>query len=145
MHKVSLTLIAILVFCAPCSDAVADSGVILDLLPTSRVTSNEAFTKRDVLTPKERAELRITIVQHDGRYYWASRQNRELIHVSSGLVHYFISLEGSGTVKLFDMQPLMDDPQAKSPRWAIVEQIGFMTTTITYWGETDRFNEELLN
>lgn len=124
--------------------ASAYSRTILDLKPLSRVESSESATKRFLLTPQERADRRITIVEIDGKYFWATREHRELFHTSGGAVHYFISPEGSGTIKVIDTHYLYRDPKDKSPRWIVIEQVGIISTTITYWGRTEEFHDEYL-
>jgi hypothetical protein len=57
-------------------------------------------------------------------------------------VHYFISPEGSGGVKVIDSHFLFHDPKDTRPRWKVVEQVGITTNTITYWGETSYFGGE---
>ena len=142
MKAILAALLTAILLSAITTTTTAASRVLLDLKPLSRVDSDETITKRRLLNPQERTAARITIVEIDGKYYWASREHRELIHISGGAVHYFISPEGSGAVKVIDSHFLFHDPKDTRPRWKVVEQVGIMTSTITYWGETSEFRGE---
>jgi hypothetical protein len=84
MKFIVAALLTAILLVANTTTTTAASRVILDLKPLSRVDSDEATTTRRVLNPQERTAARITIVEIDGKYYWASREHRELMHVSGG-------------------------------------------------------------
>lgn len=84
----------------------AFAQVVLDAKPTVKVESSEGGTSR--LTPSEpdRTRYRVTITRRDGRYFWTSREDRELVDHASGAFHYFIEPRGGGYIKVFDTQTL---------------------------------------
>ena len=72
---------------------------VLSARPTVKVESNAASTQRFQLSDAEQEQFRLVITTRDGRYYWMSREGREVIHHASGAFHYFIDPTGSGYVK----------------------------------------------
>ena len=43
----------------------------------------------------------MSIVKRGDKYYWASRENKEMLHFQSDIAHWFIALT-SGYVKILD-------------------------------------------
>jgi hypothetical protein len=114
--------------------------LVFDGVPTVKVESGERKTTRFVLSKKERMESRVTIVRREGRYYWASRENKELMRVVSGAFQYFISREGTGYVKVLDSHLLPTSMRPAGPRFQYMEHLPIMLGTITYWGASDKFD-----
>jgi len=113
--------------------------LVLDASPTIKVESGEARTTRFVLSKKEQMEYRVTLVRREGRYYWASRENRELVHSAAGAFHYFIAPGGAGYVKVLDTRLLPESMRSSGPRFQYMEHLSIMLGTITYWGTSDKF------
>jgi hypothetical protein len=123
------------------SVAPAAAQLVLDASPTVKVESSMAKTTRFALSKKEQIEYRLTIVQREGRYYWASRKNTELVlHRASDAVHFFIALNGAGYVKVIDTLRLPEAIRPEGLRFRYVEHMGLLDNTITYWGASEEFH-----
>lgn len=71
------------------------------------------------------------IVSKGRKYYWASRENRELIRADAGDYTYYISPEGTGYVKVFTGKLT---PGAR-PGYDYMEQLSSEFKTFTFWGK----------
>jgi hypothetical protein len=130
-HVVGLVLLAVSAFGSAFADAAFEGR------PTTKVESNDTKTVRTVLTKSAQAECAVTIIQHDGRYFWASREDRELVHTSSGTFHYFTAPDGAGYVKVFDTHSVPRAMRPPGPRFRFMEHVSLGLWTITYWGATE--------
>ena len=112
---------------------------VLSARPTVKVESNAASTQRFQLSDAEQEEFRVVITIRDGRYYWISREGRELIHHASLAFHYFIDPTGGGYIKVFDTSLVPEFLRDPGPRFQYFEVLSLWLGTITYWGATDDF------
>ena len=110
---------------------------VLSARPTVKVVSEAASTERFQLSDAEQEAVRVVITIRDGRYYWISREGRELIHHRSGAFHYFIDPTGSGYVKVLDTAFLPEFLRDPGPRFQYFEVLSLWLGTTTYWGATD--------
>ena len=133
---VSLLLVAILA-----SPAIAET-VVINATPTAKVASGPDETERLVLAEADREKSRLVILKRDGRYLWASRENRELSYQLSGAFHYFIDPAGGGYVKVFDSHMLPASLRDPGPRYRYMEHVTLWLGTITYWGATEELRLE---
>lgn len=108
-------LIAGLTILLVASPAVAQ--VVFDAKPTVKVESNQGATSRVLLSEPDRTQYRVAIIRRGGRYFWSSREDRELLHHVSGAFHYFNDPGGGGSsldgVETF-LQSIFDDLKLKS-------------------------------
>ena len=129
---VRLNVAILLLFWALSSQA--EDTVVFEGYPLSRVSSDADMTEREELNPAQIKEFRVLIVKRDDKYFWASRENKELIYVTSGAAHWFIA-PSSGYIKIIDLQIL--DPEADKGPLVYVEHLGLFDYMITYWGIGD--------
>ena len=136
------TLIALMLIFQPwnSSTEVQASTVVLNATPTSRVDSDSSVTTRIILSESEQNEYRVLIVKDGEKYFWATRENRELVHRIGGATHYFIDPLGGGYIKVFDTSFLPDFLREQGPRFAYYEHLSLGLQTITYWGTADEFS-----
>lgn len=106
--------------------------VVLEGQPTIKIESGPKGTFRDTLTESLGRHYRIVIVERDGRYYWTSREGRELIRAGSrGQYTYFIDPRGGGYVKIINQRAVTGGQY--------FEHLSLGLTTLTYWGEVIQF------
>ena len=110
--------------------AVSAETVVFSGEPISKVESRLTDTTHYPLEPAAATEYRVLITKLDGKYYWASRENKELLHFQSDAADWFISAS-SGYVKIVDRRSLGDDGE---PRYIYIEHLTLLLDTITYWG-----------
>ena len=122
------------------------SHVVLRAVPKTRVVSDWKGTRREVLTPEEREAQRIIIVKVGQSYYWASRDNRELIYNKSGLFDNFTDTQAGALIKVFDPRGLPDSYRSglgsveSGSDVQVFESISLGLRTYTYWGTASEFN-----
>ena len=129
--------LAISLFGVSVGQTSAEDKVVFSGVPDSRVISGVDKQSRAVLSNAERAEYRVVITKRDGKYYWTSREDKELFHFESGVFHWFIA-PTSGYIKLVDRAFLMD--KTDTPGYLYVEHLTLWLDTYTYWGVGERFD-----
>src|SRR3972149_6192552 len=108
----------------------------LEGVPTVRIDSAEGRTTRRVLSSAEADSQRLMIRVVDGRFYWASRDNRPLQLSSSGEFTYFSSEPGRyiRLTRLNDKISYVEHVDA-----ALLSPTARSTPlpfgTVTWWGE----------
>jgi hypothetical protein len=116
----------------------AEAQLVFDATPTVRVDSYEAKTVRRTLPKQVGARNRVTITYRGGRYYWTSREDKELVHSRSGAFHIFVATDGGGYVKVCDQQELPEQMRSPGPRFRFMEHVTLHLSTITYWGSSEK-------
>jgi hypothetical protein len=120
---------------------VADAAfaqLVLNAQPTVKVESGEDATERVFVAEPEK--YRVVITKRDGQHFWASREDRVLVHSVSGAFHNFIPPGGAGYIKVFDTHMLPESMRDPGPRFRYMEHLNLWRGTITYWGVSDNLN-----
>lgn len=130
----AITFFGLLVIAGACS---ASSRVVISAQPTVKVESTGDETKRYTLSPQEMAKYPLLITEEDGNFFWASRDNRPMIHTQSGMFHYYIAVDGAGYVKVWDATVFAK--KGEPPVFPYLENLSIMLNTITYWGSANAF------
>jgi hypothetical protein len=133
-HPLRNIFISLLLITVP-SLARADERLVFSGTPTVKVESASHASNRVELTPQEQAEYRVLITARNGKYYWASRENKELFHFRSGAFDWFVA-PGSGYIKVVDRTYML---QEAGPRYLYMEHMTLLLSTITYWGGGEHF------
>jgi hypothetical protein len=118
--------------------------VVLDAKPTVKVQSGvlglgDVETSRRLLSEPDRTKWRVTIISRGGRYFWASREDRELFYRPSGAFHLFIDPLGGGYIKVFDTHTQPEFMRGPGPRFQYMEHLTLWLQTFTYWGASEEF------
>lgn len=79
------------------------------------------------LSESQQAESRLIITRKGHKYYWTSRQDRELAKHESGIYTIFLETKGAGYVKAMK----------SADKVLYMEHMGLGLETITYWGVAD--------
>ena len=79
------------------------------------------------LSVSQQAESRLIITRKGQKYYWTSRQDRELTKHESGIYTIFFETKGAGYVKAMK----------SVDKVLYMEHMGLGLETITYWGVAD--------
>jgi hypothetical protein len=64
------------------------------------VSTGPDSTIRELLTPEQQAEFRSVVEERDGRYFWVTKDDRELHYFSSGLFENYVCIDGCGHIKV---------------------------------------------
>jgi hypothetical protein len=121
--------------------APAGPAVVLSGRPTAKAEGAEDATRHTAVTEAERDKLRVVIVRKGDRYFWASRENRELERRVAGAFHIFVDRVDGAYVRVFDRSTLPDSMRPEGPRFEYVEHVPLFRGTVTFWGTLDEFRE----
>lgn len=114
--------------------------IVINATPKSQVTSSSKETKREVLNNSKQNEFRLLITKQNGKYYWATRDNRELFYTVSGAFHIFIEAGGAGYITVFDQSVLPESMRDPGADIQYKEHIRAFMGDITYWGSAEKFD-----
>ncbi len=100
------------------------SVVILNGLPIVKVMSDIEGTEHVQLSKEDQWNYRLEIVKKGNKYYWASRENRELHFSKSGQFYNFIEQDVAGYIRA-----------VKTENGVLyMEHLTLGLKNITYWG-----------
>ena len=124
------------ILAAPSQAIAQDERIVYSGTPLVAGTADGLAATTRPLRSESAGESGLRIVLRGGRFYWASRGDRELRRSESG--RYIIFACAAGIIKLVD--PMWD--ATRSPLRATVEHEQFdyvemlheHLTTLTYWG-----------
>ncbi len=133
-----LSTLATLLLFVLCAVPQATRETVFVGLPTMRLTADGEVNSMVRLSAKEAAEFECRIVQESGRYFWASRENKELEVSSSGIFVFFCTKDGSGLIKI------TTNSQLALSEFDYFEHLSLGMRTITYWGTANQSIEEYL-
>jgi hypothetical protein len=130
----SLTLAAIAMVVSP-----SFTLTVFQAEPTVRVDAGEGAVSRRVLSAAERATSRVLIVRRGNKFFWVSREGRELTPLAVGNLHIFVDPEGAGYVQVLDTYTSTAEARAAGHRYRFMEHVTVGLSTTTYWGVADTF------
>lgn len=121
------------------SPAYGQAALVFQGRPLVRIGEGGLGIKdgtRESLSPAEAEQYRCLIHTKGGKYYWASRENKELVRTVSGTFETFMARDGSGYVRIIrsghkSSAALMSETATK---YDYVEHLLIGLVTITYFG-----------
>ena len=125
------SLVAVFLFTATlCAQEVVYTGT-----PMVRLSGEPGAFSEELLSAREADEYKMEISRQEGRYFWKSRENREL-RVSRSGVYVTLSCE-SGFIKLVD--PMWNEARGlyrdqPGERFDYVEVMHTQLGLVVYWG-----------
>ena len=134
---VQLILFLILTFNLPLTYA---EEIVFSGTPIVKIS--EAGLDRVVENIKgERAmDFRCVISKVGERYYWLTRENKELVKISSGAYDTFVALNGSGYVRIIpkDMKGAASLLAGTEGKFDYVEHLLLGLKSVTYYGNATK-------
>ncbi len=107
-----------------------DQTIVLNGLPLIQNKASFENSSNAKMTESQSNEYRLLIIKHGDNYFWASRNNKQLILRISGAFHIFIEPGGAGYIKIMN-----------SDEGALyMEHMSIGLQTVTYWGMASSFN-----
>jgi len=110
--------------------AFAQDSVVFRGKPTVRVLTTIESELRQTLDEAAAAKAECVIEQRGKKYFWVSRDNREVLRIDDAKFTYFVLKNGGGYVKVFTG---VRDPASKADYVESVSSSEFQV--ITYWGK----------
>ncbi len=134
----SLVFIGLLFFVFQTTPGAAQN-IVIDGTPSKKASVDANEARLDALDATQSNDFRMRIIKKDGQYLWASRGNKPLTHVVSGVFHIFFDTTGGGYVKIIDWGPLPPSMKENNTGVSYFEFISSGMKTITYFGKADAF------
>lgn len=105
-------------------------------IPEIKISEGGINRTPEKLSKYKAMEFKCIITKIDDKYYWTTRENRELIPIQSGAFITFLASNGSGYVRIInhDMKnsaSFMGDTEEK---FNYIEHLLLGLKTITYYG-----------
>jgi hypothetical protein len=118
------------------SPLAAQSSTIFAGIPSIKIS--EGGTDR-VVEKLERAvavNVAVVISEINGRYYWASRENKELSASEGAAFTTFTAVDGSGYIRVLDpqMKPAAALAYESAKAFDYVEHLLIGLNSVTYYG-----------
>jgi hypothetical protein len=134
-------LILLLALSAAQGFASAGAALVLSGRPVARTEGAHDSARHTAVADSERDRLKVVIVRKGNRYFWASRENRELERRVSGAFHIFIDRTDGGYVRVFDRSTLPESMRPEGPQFEYTEHVPQFRGAVTYWGTLDEFTD----
>jgi hypothetical protein len=118
----------------------AEESIVFTGLPTVKISEGGTSRVPEAVTKDKAVRFKCTITKIDDKYYWTSRENTELLPISSGAFVTYWAVNGSGYVRVVrpDMKAelkrtpaVVGDPEAK---FEYVEHLLLGLKSVTYYG-----------
>ena len=107
--------------------------------PVKKITTTYESSDAQLLIPSRAREYAVTITSEEGRFFWASRENKPLERTESGTYITYHAMDGSGYVRIY--QPIMYEmmsqlpPEQRAREIGYVEHLVYQFGSITYYGD----------
>ena len=116
--------------------AYAQSRTVFAGIPVIKVSESGVERLPENLPRDKAVNFACVISEIDGKYYWATRDNKEMVRRTSGAFTTYFSVDGSGYVRVVDATAkgaasLMSPTEAK---FDYVEHLLVGLRSITYYG-----------
>jgi hypothetical protein len=98
VYPFGTSILLCLLLALSASPAYGQATLVLQGRPTVRITEGGFGIKEGLthLSPAEAKEYECLIHKRDSRFYWTSRDNKELMPAGSGAFITFMARDGSG-------------------------------------------------
>ena len=98
--------------------------MVLSGLPIKKDMSDIEGTEQVGLSKSEQWNYRIEIIKKGNKYYWASRENKELLYSKSGEFYNFVEPNAAGYIRVIRTEK----------GFLYMEHLTIALKNITYWG-----------
>lgn len=119
-----------------------DAEVIFVGLPSIKVSEGGTERQAQDIQGDKAHGARVSITKIGAIYYWASRDNRELMLVDGGGAYLtFIAINGSGYIRVTKnaWKPMVSKLGGPESTFDYVEHLVVGLHSITYWGRRSEF------
>jgi len=125
-------------FCLVFATTAFGQRVVFEGEPLKKIERSFESATEIILTPDDAFEVRVRIVERNGRFYWQSRGMRKMTRSESGAYITYSAVDGSGYVRTFI--PMMMDLRRRLPEKERGQEIDYtehlliQLQSITYFG-----------
>ena len=105
-------------------------------LPAQKVSESGLDRRVDSVVRDAAVNLRCVVSEIGGKFYWASRDNKELVRLRSGAFTTFVAVDGSGYVRIIDpaQKAAVSLMSATEAKFDYVEHLLLGLRSVTYFG-----------
>ena len=120
------------------SPAYAQEEIVFMGMPTIKISEGGISRVPETLSKSKSMEYKCTITKIDNKYYWTTRENVELIPIKSGAYITFLSITGSGYVRIIipEMKKIVSLLGGTAKEFDYIEHLLLGIETISYWGKS---------
>jgi hypothetical protein len=120
----------------------AEELIVFTGVPEIKISEGGVNRVPESLTKDKAIKFKCTITKIDDKYYWTSRENVELIPISSGAFITYWAVNGSGYVRVVKPESkqevrklgaMAEDPEAQ---FDYVEHLLLGLKSVTYYGNS---------
>jgi len=131
-----------LIFSTLASPLFAKEEIIFTGIPEIRISEGGTSRVPETLSKNRAIEHKCTITRIDEKYYWATRENVELIPIAKGAFITFWAVNANGYIRIVkpeikgivkEFGSMMGDPEEK---FDYVEHLLVGLKSVTYYGKS---------
>jgi hypothetical protein len=105
-------------------------------IPITKIIESGESTSSEEIPKEKKSEFRCVISTTDGKYYWKTRENNEMVKVRSGIYITYIALNGSGYVRVIDQEMKKIVFKDGETKFDYKEHLISGLSSVTYYGIT---------
>ncbi len=135
-------ILASIIFLIIAVSVFAEEFIVFTGVPEIKISEGGVSRVPETLTKDKAIKFKCTITKADDKYYWASRENVELVPIASGAFITYWAVNGSGYVRLVKPEmkgevrklgTVAGDPEEK---FDYVEHLLLGLKSVTYYGKS---------
>jgi hypothetical protein len=119
------------------TDLQAQSRTVFNGVPVIKISEGGLERLPEVLLTEKATNLRCVISEIGGKYYWATRENKELTRRSTGAFITYSAVDGSGYIRVIDpaYKAAVALASPTESRFDYVEHLLLGLRSVTYYGK----------
>ena len=130
------TVLIVLATVGLCKQVHAQARTVFSGVPVIKVSEGGVERLQEAVPRDKAVEVACVISEIGGKYYWATRENKEMVRRTSGAFITYTAVDGSGYVRVIDPSAkeaasLMSATEAK---FDYVEHLVLGLRNVTYFG-----------
>ncbi len=137
-HRCVLAIFILATILSIPSGSAAQGTTVFAGLPGVKISEGGVERVPENLSRDRAVNLACVISRIGDKYYWASRENKEMVRIASGAFITFLAVDGAGYVRIVapgmkEAVSLMGDTETK---FDYVEHALIGLKSVTYYGST---------
>ena len=105
-------------------------------IPITKIGESGDLRTSEIVAKEDKLDLQCIITEVDGKFFWKTRENNEMVKVRSGIYINYIALNGSGYVRVIDQEMKKNVFREGEQKFDYKEHLLSGLSSITYFGHT---------
>ena len=135
------TALVVLAIVVPGVGWAQDYTLVFEGRPLRKVESSFERIVPSTLSSEDAFKYAVRIVERQGKYYWGSREMRELVRHEAGAYITFVAVDGSGYIRIGI--PMMLDLRDQLPAEQRRKEIGYTEHLLIQFGSVTYYGNRL--